>query len=164
MSEKHIVVHGAICECQQGFVPDMLDVTSHQYEYANDKNGSKKLIGTTLELGAPFKNKTFGQCKLQPTGSSYKPCQPMITGWDGAYEDVTLKNGGKILVENSKAICAIAGSGVVKITNHGQISQPSQQNMNNADEDRQAQLNPMVNVNEVGSTNQKQDEIIDLAN
>lgn len=156
MSEKHIVVHGALCECQQGFVPDMLDVKSHKYEYANDKNGSKKLIATTLELGTPFKNKTFGQCKLQPTGSSYKPCQPMITGWDGAYEDVTLKNGGNIIVEDSKAICAIAGSGVVKITNHGQISEPSQQNMNNADEDTQAQLNPMVNP--ASSSSSKEEE------
>lgn len=149
MSEKHVVVHGAMCKCKQGFVPDMLDVKSHQYEYANDKDGSKKLIGTTLELGTPFKNKTFGQCKLQPTGSSYKPCQPMITGWDGAYEEVTLKNGGNILTEDSKAICAIAGSGVVEITNHGQISEPSDQNINNADEDTQAQLNPMVDSKEV---------------
>ncbi len=163
MSEKHIVVHGAICECQQGFVPDMLDVTSHQYEYANDKNGSKKLIGTTLELGVPFKNKTFGQCKLQPAGSSYKPCQPAITGWDGFYKDVILKNGGNILVEDSKAICAIAGSPCVKITNHGQITEPNQQNISNADEDTQAQLNPMVNPNDLGSSKNSNEGITESA-
>lgn len=163
MSEKHIVVQGAICECKQGFTPDRLKVSSHKYEYANDKDGSQKLIVTTLELGQPFEAKTFGMCKLQPTGSSYKPCQPMITGWKGYYKDVVLKNGGNIILENSKAICAIAGSPVVSITNHGQISEPNQQNINNADEDTQAQLNPMVNPNDLGSSKKSNEGITESA-
>ncbi|WP_062054650.1 DUF4280 domain-containing protein [Aquimarina longa] len=152
MSEKHIVVQGALCKCQHGFAPDKLKVSSHTNEYANDKDGSQKLIATTLEIGQPFEAKTFGQCKLQPMGSSYKPCQPMITEWQGAYEDAILKNGGNILIEDSKATCAIAGSPCVEITNHGQIAEPGQQNMSNADEDTQAQLNPMVNTNDMSTT------------
>lgn len=159
MSEKHVVVQGAICECQFGFVPDTLKVISHQYEYANDKDGSQKLIATTLEVGQPFQAKTFGQCKLQPTGSSYKPCQPAITEWTGFYENVTLKNGGKIITEDSKATCAIAGSPCVKISNHGQIAEASQQNMDNADEDTQAQLNPMVNPADVNAPKQTSEGI-----
>jgi len=162
MSEKHIVVQGAICECMQGFVPDILKVESHQYEYANDKDGSQKLIATTLEIGQPFQNKTFGQCKLQPTPGGYKPCQPAITEWKKFYKDVTLKNGGNILTEESKAVCAIAGSPVVKFTNHGQIAQPSQQNMSNADEDTQAQLNPMVDPNKSDEKSAKEEGIEEL--
>ncbi|GAA3508385.1 hypothetical protein GCM10022393_19350 [Aquimarina addita] len=151
MSEKHIVVNGAMCKCQQGFVPDIIKVEANTTEYANDKQGSSKLILTTLDIGQPFQAKTFGQCKLQPTGSSYKPCQPMITEWTGFYENVTLKNGGNIILEDSKATCAIAGAPCVSITNHGQVAEPSQQNMDNADEDTQAQLNPMVNTNDIGN-------------
>ncbi|TPN89081.1 DUF4280 domain-containing protein [Aquimarina algicola] len=162
MSEKHIVVQGATCECQHGFTPDMLKVSSHSYEYANDKDGSQKLIASTLEIGQPFQANTFGQCKLQPTGSSYKPCQPMITEWTGFYEDATLKNGGNIILEDSKATCAIAGAPCVKITNHGQIAEPSSQNMKNADEDTQAQLNPMVNTNDIdNSTNTENSGIVE---
>ncbi|MGO3183390.1 MAG: DUF4280 domain-containing protein [Aequorivita sp.] len=164
MSEKHIVVQGAICECMQGFVPDMLKVESHKYEYANDKDGSQKLIGSTMELGQPFQNKTFGQCKLQPMGNSYKPCQPAITGWKDFYKDVTLKNGGNILTEDSQGICAIAGSPVVKFTNHGQIAQPSSQNMKNADEDTQAQLNPMVDPSDIGENEAKEEGLVESGN
>jgi len=149
MSEKHIVVQGATCECQFGFVPDTLKVKSHNYEYANDKDGSQKLIATTLETGKPFQANTFGKCKLQPKKSGYKTCKPVITGWTGFYENVTLKNGGNIIIEDSKATCVIAGSPCVKISNHGQIAEPSQQNIDNADEDTQAQLNPMVNTNDL---------------
>jgi hypothetical protein len=35
-------------------------------------------------------------------GSSYKPCQAVITEWKGFYDKVTLSNQGKILLEDSK--------------------------------------------------------------
>lgn len=152
MSEKHIVVQGAECECQHGDMPDKLVVSSHNYEYANDKEASEKLIATTLEIGQPFEKKTFGKCKLQPTPSGYKPCQPTITEWQDFYEDVILKNGGNILLENSMATCPIAGAPCIKITNHGQITEANEQNMKNANEDTSAQLNPMVNPAEISAT------------
>ena len=51
MAEKHIVVQGAICKCQYGQAPDTLKVLSHDKEYANDKDASKKRIATTKEIG-----------------------------------------------------------------------------------------------------------------
>ncbi len=151
MSEKHIIVQGATCECMQGTTPDVLKVASHTYEYANDKEGSEKLIATTLEIGQPFEKNTFGQCKLQPTPGGYKTCQPNITEWKDFYEDAELKNGGNVLTEDSQAICVIAGSPCVKITDHGQIMEASEQNIENSDEDTQAQLNPLVNTDEMSS-------------
>ena len=98
MSTGHVVVDGAICKCQFGDVPDVLVVQSQQKGYIND-NASKKLIANTMDLGSPFKAKTFGQCKLQPMGSSFKPCMPMVTQWQEFYDKVILSNQGQILTE-----------------------------------------------------------------
>lgn len=146
MSKKAIVVQGAICKCQFGNTPDKIKVLSHQKEFANDSEGAKKLIVTTLEVGGVTLEKNcFGSCNLQRN----RPCKAVISEWQDYYEDVTLSNGGYIILENSKAICPMAGSPCIEITHHGQLAQPSEQNFKNADEDVQGQLNPMVDMNEV---------------
>lgn len=150
MSKKYIVVKGAKCECQFGDSPDELMILSHSKYFANDQEGSEKLIATTMELGgATFKKNTFGQCKLQPTGSSYKPCQIVVSKWDGFYENAELGNGGQMLLEDSKATCPIAGSPCISITDHGQSGEGSADDMKDANEDVHQQLNPVVNVAEV---------------
>jgi hypothetical protein len=103
-----------------------------------------KMIATTMDVGQPFEAKTFGQCKLQPTTGGYLPCVPSILQWQGFYEKVTLSNQGKILTENSKAVCAIAGAPCVEIVFHGQTGGPSQSQANQADEDLHSQLNPLA--------------------
>ena len=148
MSEKHIVVHEATCKCQYGNAPDKLTVTTQTKHYTNDSSMSKKLIATNKEIGQPFKKKTFGQCKLQPTLIGYKPCQPNITEWTGFYTEVTLdENSGNPLLEDSKATCVIAGKPCIEINDHGQIAEVGQRNMNNTDEETLAQLNPLVPMN-----------------
>ncbi len=149
MSQKKVVCHGAMCKCQFGDVPDTLTVLSQKKNYINDSAGSQKLIATDKELGMPFQAKTFGQCKLQPTGSSFKPCIPSITKWDGAFEKTQLQaNQGFPLLEDSKATCAIAGSPCVEITFHGQTAAASAQNVANADEQLMSQVLP-INVKEI---------------
>lgn len=130
MSKKeHLVCHGAQCTCKFGDFPDILEVSSQQKHYINDTNGAQKLIATNMEIGQPFTVNTFGQCKLQPTGSSFKPCQPMITGWQGFYDKVQIvANNGYPLLEGSKATCAIAGAPCVEIMFHGQIPAPEPSN------------------------------------
>ncbi|ADV50971.1 hypothetical protein Celal_3716 [Cellulophaga algicola DSM 14237] len=149
MSTGHVVVDGAICKCQFGDVPDVLVVQSQQKGYIND-NAAKKLIANTMDLGSPFKAKTFGQCKLQPMGSSFKPCMPMITQWQEFYDKVILSNQGQILTEKSKATCAIAGAPCVEFTWHGQTAEGGGvgNTEEEADEEIQSQLNPLVNPNE----------------
>jgi len=107
-----------------------------------------------MDLGMPFKAKTFGQCKLQPTSSSYLPCIPSILKWDEFYDKVVLSNQGQILTEKSKATCAIAGSPCVEFTWHGQTAGVGSSNVEEADEEVQSQLNPLVSVkkNELSDT------------
>lgn len=150
MAEKHIVVQGAMCKCQFGQIPDNIKVLSHKKEYANDKNASKKLIVTTKEIGGmTLEKNTFGNCTKM--GSPPPPCKPMITEWKGFYKDVVLSNGGNIIVEDSKAVCAIAGTPCIEILDHGQKTEASKQNFKNADKDVQQQINPLVNSDEMSS-------------
>ncbi|MBE7635093.1 DUF4280 domain-containing protein [Tenacibaculum finnmarkense genomovar ulcerans] len=154
MSEKHLICHGAMCECEQGFMPDKLLVSTQTKHYINDSGMSEKLIATNKEIGQPFENNTFGNCKLQPTPSGYKPCQPIITEWTGMYESVTFEeNGGNPLLEDSKATCVIAGAPCIEITFHGQIAEVGQQNVENSDEDTLAALNPMIPMKEKAASN-----------
>ncbi len=117
---KTIVCQGGKCSCNQSETPTQipLKVTTQSKFYINDENGSDKLIASTMELGQPFDAPFFGKCKLQPSGSSFLPCQPAITQWQKPYENVELANGGKILTEDSTAMCAIGG--MIKIEDHGQ--------------------------------------------
>ena len=147
MAEKHIVVQGAVCKCQFGQLPDKIKVLSHKKEYANDKEASKKLIVTTKEIrGATLEKNTFGNC---PKMGSPPPCKPMITEWKDFYEAVTLSNGGHIILEDSKAVCAIAGTPCIEIIDHGQKAEASQQNFKNANKEVHKQINPLVNPEEM---------------
>ena len=151
MAEKHIVVHGATVKCKFSVAPqtDTLKVLSQSKHYANDKEGSEKLIATDKEIGQTLEKNTFGNCKMQPTGNSYLPCQAVITKWSGMYDKVTLSNKGKPLLEDSKATCPIGGPDCIEITKHGQKTSGSSQNSKNANKDVHSQLNPMVNLDDM---------------
>jgi len=147
MSEKHAVVQGAMCTCKFGDFPDKLKVLSQTRNYANDSGGSQKLIASTMEIGgSTFQKNTFGQCKLQPRSSGFKPCKIVITKWDGFYENVILSNNGQILLEDSKATCPIAGSPCISVINHGQTAEGSGSDSEEVNEEVHSQLNPMVDI------------------
>ncbi|ANH82687.1 hypothetical protein A8C56_18415 [Niabella ginsenosidivorans] len=143
MSQKEKVVQGAICKCQFGTTPDKLVVLTHKKWYANDKDGREKLLATHKDIGVPFQNKTFGSCKKM----NNNPCVPSITKWDGYYEKEKYDPpGGYVLTKDCKATCAVAGTACVEITMSGQTGQPMKKNIENADEELQAQVNPLVNM------------------
>ncbi|MCV9929781.1 DUF4280 domain-containing protein [Flavobacterium sp. LS1R49] len=148
MSEKHIVVHGAIVKCKFSVEPklDKLKVKTHKKHYANDKDASKKLIATDKEVGQTLEKHTFGKCKKQPMGNDYLPCQAVITKWSGFYENITLSNKGKILVEDSKGTCPMGAPDCIEITKHGQVAEPSEQNFMNANVDVQNLINPIIDM------------------
>ncbi|WP_029269167.1 DUF4280 domain-containing protein [Flavobacterium sp. KJJ] len=150
MSEKHIVVQGASLKCKFSVDPktDILKVKSQEKHYANDKDAAKKLIATDKEIGQTLEKNTFGNCKLQPTGNSFKPCQAVITKWSAFYEKVTLSNQGKILLEDSKATCPIGGPDCIEVVKHGQKAEVSKQNAKKAKPQISNQLNPLVNTSE----------------
>ncbi len=150
MSQKKLVCHGALCKCKFGFTPDTLAVLTQQKVYINDHSGSQKLVATNKDIGMPFQAKTFGQCKLQPTSTSYLPCIPSITAWDGFHEKTQIKsNQGAPLLEDSKATCAIAGAPCVEIVFHGQTGSPSVQNLENTDDEIISQVVPILSVKEI---------------
>lgn len=60
-----------------------------------------------------------------------------------------LSNQGKILLEDSKGICAIAGSPCIKFIHTGQKAEPSQQNLDNADEELLSQVSPLMEVKDI---------------
>ena len=161
MSGKHVVVQGATLKCKFSQNPqtDVLKVKSQNKHFANDKEASKKLIATTKEVGQTLEKNTFGNCKLQPTGSSYKPCQAVITQWSAFYEKVTLSNQGKILLEDSKATCPIGGPDCITVVKHGQHAEPSKQNVKNARELLSNQINPLVDIVELKKSLEEEDSI-----
>jgi len=127
-SGTYVVCDGAKCKCDKSVSGAQADfqVLSQSTTYINDKDGSKKLVGNTMDLGIPFvvKASTFGQCKLQPTGSSYLPCIPAVVSWSDQYDSVVLDNSGKLLVKDSTASCAIGGT--IEFASHGQEQSVSQ--------------------------------------
>ncbi|WP_298503537.1 DUF4280 domain-containing protein [uncultured Maribacter sp.] len=138
MSQKHLVCQGALCQCQFGAAPDTLKVLTQSKIYINDDKSSEKLVATTMELGPTFEKNTFGTCTM--TNSS---CVPNIILWDGFYDKVTLPNKGNPLLEDSKGTCAIGGIPSVEFLTHGQMSQPSEANVENTDEEILLLINPV---------------------
>jgi hypothetical protein len=152
MSEKHMVVQGAICKCTLSVAPqtDILKVKTQSKHFANDQATTKKLLATTKDIGKTFEKNTFGKCKKQPAGHDYLPCQIQITKWTKFYEKVTLSNQGKILLEYSRATCAMGTPDCIEITDHGQIAEPTEQNFKKSNPDVQNRINPLLAVDEIG--------------
>lgn len=140
MAEKHLVCHGAVCQCNFGSAPDKLSVNTHQKEYINDADGSQKRIATDKDIAKTFQANTFGTCAKM----NNNPCQVTVTQWKGFYEKTTLANGGKILLEDSKATCPIGGPDCIKITFHGQVAEVSATNVKNSKPEVVSALNPLV--------------------
>ncbi|TWP26108.1 DUF4280 domain-containing protein [Apibacter muscae] len=145
MAEKYVVVQGATCTCQFGNTTDILQVKTHAKEFANDQKAIEKPIATTLEIGtSTFRNNSFGSCTQM--GNPPPPCKVNLTQWNGFYEKLTLSNGGKVLLEDSRAICAVAGVPCISVVHHGQIEELSEQNFKNTNRKIQSQLNPLVDI------------------
>jgi len=145
MSEKHLVCNGAVCKCQFGTTPDKLKVKQTDY-YINESEAAQKTIANTMDIGQPFLANTFGSCKKM----NNNPCKPAITKWIGFYDKVNLQNGGKLLLEDSKATCSVAGNPCVEITFHGQTATVHAGQTAKADDQVQAQLNVLVNLKQEG--------------
>ncbi|WP_316826788.1 DUF4280 domain-containing protein [Pedobacter miscanthi] len=140
MAEKYIVVQGAVCMCNFGTAPDKLKVLTQQKEYVNDKDGANKLIATDKDIGTTFEKNMFGSCSKM----NNKPCTAAVTKWSGFYENTVLTNGGKLLLEDSKATCPIGGTDCIKIVFHGQVMEPSSSNFVNSPDEVQSAINPIA--------------------
>ena len=145
MAQKHLVCQGATCQCQFGNAPDKLKVLTQTKAFINEEEPQEKLVATTADINATFEKNTFGLCKLQPIGNSFKPCQAIVTQWSGAYENVTYEeNNGHPLLEDSKATCPIGGKDCISIINHGQVFEITNRNLHSADPIKMDMINPFM--------------------
>jgi len=156
MAQQHLVVQGAVCQCKYGTAPDKIKVLTHSKEYANDKSGTEKKIASTKDLGPTFEKNTFGSCSQQ----NNRACSAIVKEWKHVFEDVILSNGGKILLENSKATCPVGGPECIEIIWHGQSAELSQQNFDNADPAVASALNPAVDIDHMDEPEINTDGII----
>lgn len=140
---KYLVCQGATCQCNFGTSPDTLKVKTQTKHFINEESASEKLIATDKEIGTPFEKNFFGSCAKM----NNNPCKVAISEWSNFYEAIELvENGGKPLLDSSKATCAIGGKDCIKIIDNGQISKPGQINIDNADEHVVSSINPLVNM------------------
>ncbi len=142
---SYLVCETATCECKFGNKPATLEVKTNPEHYINSIDGEKQ-TASSVDIGNPFKEQTFGKCSKQ--GNPQPPCKPDITKWEGFYDKVTLKNGGKILLDNSKAICSIAGSPCISITHHGQSDPITQHEMDNTSDEQAQVVSPLVDISD----------------
>jgi hypothetical protein len=82
-------------------------------------------------------------------GSPPPACKVNITQWKGFCERLTQSNQGKALQEDSKAVCAVAGTPCISISWHGQICELSVQNFKKLNKEIHSQINPLVDIREI---------------
>jgi len=135
-----LVCHGASCTCDQSVdsASKQLKVLSHNKYIIND-SGEDKIIATTSEN--KLLNLNFGQCKLPDPGKPV-PCTALLK-WKDYYEKVELPNGAYVLTDKSTAICTAKG-GNIKIVQHGQQANISQQELENASAGSWAAHGPLL--------------------
>lgn len=138
MADQHFVVQGALCKCSFGSTPAKIQVPTGA-EYMNDASGNSKPVAGSNETGNPFIPGTFGACAL-----TRKPCIPNITQWRNVLPGITLSNGGKILTENSTAVCAVSGSSSVCIIHHGQTAFVTHHSTSESQSNAIPALNPLA--------------------
>ncbi|WP_139921680.1 DUF4280 domain-containing protein [Hymenobacter sp. DG01] len=107
---QELVCTGAICRCDKGSLPSMLQVNSQQNVYLQGK------------LVATSQDKTFlpfGTCIVK----NNMPCTPMLLFWQDVFDLVTVQSPiSNPLLEKSTIKCAIGGT--VSILSTLQIAVP----------------------------------------
>lgn len=131
---KEYVVNKALCQCQFGTMPGFLKVTDNQSVYMNGK-----LTATDKTLGNTFEPPGFCQCnKSWPP----KPCTPMITGWTGAYDGLSINGISSPLLSTSKGNCALGCPNCITFQNSGQVPIPNSKQVDEAAMALRTDLNP----------------------
>ncbi len=135
-----LVCHGAMCSCTLAASPVPMKVITQQKHYVNDASGASKSIATDKENTVASLN--FGVCR--PGTNQAHPCGAQLQ-WKNFYESVELENGGSPLLDSSTAKCS-ADTGMISIVHHGQTESVGSAQADNANDDVQSQLNPIVNL------------------
>ena len=107
---QELVCNGAICRCDKGTLPSLLQVVANQTVHLQGK-----AVATTLDkLFLPF-----GTCALKYN----TPCVPLLLVWQDYFDKVSLVAPGcHPLLEKSTIPCAIGGK--VSIVSTLQVAVP----------------------------------------
>lgn len=107
---QELVCTGAICRCDKGSLPSMLQVNSQQSVYLQGK-----LVATSQDKTFP----PFGTCIVK----NNTPCMPMLLFWQDVFDLVAVQSPvSHPLLEKSTIKCAIGGT--VSILSTLQIAVP----------------------------------------
>ena len=124
---QELVCNGAVCRCDKGTLPSMLQVTSQQSNYLQGK-----LVATTLD-------KTFlpfGTCMVK----NNLPCTPTLLMWQDAFDLVQVNSPmSHPLLEKSTIMCVFGGK--VSILSTLQIAIPGVPSPSRAESARLAFMN-----------------------
>lgn len=140
---KLFVVQKGQAECNQGNMKPKFVVKSHNRLFLNKSQMTAESL-IVLDADTTFMppGPSFGQCKLKPTSGGYLPCSCSPVGkWQKVYDDTTV-DGHKAITEMSELMCAIGGK--ITVFKHGQVSEMSQQNVDNANPKAMNRYNPAV--------------------
>lgn len=140
---KYFIVQKGTVQCNQGFTFPKFKVSSHQKHYWNDADGNADYLAVTEDdVQLDPTAQPFGQCKLRPTSGGYLPCVYAPAGkWQKTYEKVKVMDKN-CLTEISELMCTTGGK--ITIQKHGQQSETSKSQVNNANTQEQQVYNPIV--------------------
>lgn len=148
-SGKHFVIQKGKAICNKGTAFPCFNVSSHNKHYWNDEGNSDAYLAVT-EDDTKFtpSSAPFGSCALKRG----KPCKFSPIGkWTKTYNKVTVM-GKKCVIEGSELMCATGGK--IKVLQHGQSTSIGKSNIENANDDVQQELNPMIDTNELLEDNE----------
>ncbi len=140
---KLFIIQKGQAQCNQGDMMPKFVVKSHKRLYLNlAETSSESLMVMDSDTTFMPSGPSFGRCKLKPTSGGYLPCSCSPIGkWQKTYDDTTV-DGNKAITEMSELLCSIGGK--ITVFKHGQVSQMSQKNVDNANPKAMSIYNPAV--------------------
>ena len=101
---QELVCNGAMCRCDKGTLPSLLQVSSNHYHYLQGK-----LVATTQDK----QFLPFGTCLVK----NNLPCVPMLLMWQDYFDKVSLVAPGcHPLLEKSTIMCTFGGKVSILLT------------------------------------------------
>ncbi|SEA41150.1 DUF4280 domain-containing protein [Bizionia paragorgiae] len=146
---KHFVIQKGKAMCNQGTSFPSFKVASHTKHYWNDSGNSADFLAVTEDdtQFTPSSN-PFGACSL----NRKNPCAYAPAGkWTKTYDKVKVL-GKKCVVEDSELMCSVGGK--ITVLQHGQSASISKSNVDNADQDIQEELDPLIQREDILDKNQ----------
>jgi len=146
---KHFVIQKGKAICNQGSTSPNFKVSSHTKHYWNNSGNFADFLAVTEDdIQFSPSSAAFGACAL----NRKNPCTYAPAGkWTKTYEKVKVL-GKKCVIEDSELMCSVGGK--ITVLTHGQSSSVSKNNVENADQEVQEELDPLTSNEDIIEANQ----------